>query len=81
VSNNECHACGKKWEDHKGIVWTCEELHKLRALTNELCVAMLFPGLTTVERHIRMGLIIGDVRNLNPEDFDEKVAKTCGLSF
>jgi len=81
VSNNECHACGKKWEDHKGVVWTCEELHKLRALTDELCRVLLCPGLTISERHIRMGLVIGDIRELNKEDFDERVAKPCGLSF
>ena len=81
MSSNECHACGRKWEEHKGIVWTCDELHRLRSLANELCVALLFPGLTREERFIRMGMIASEIRELNPEDFDEKVAKKCGISF
>ena len=81
MSRDVCYACGKTWEEHKGIVWTCEELQKLRILTNELCVALLSPGLSREERLIRMGLVVKDVRELNPEDFDKKVAEPCGLSF
>lgn len=79
MSSDECYVCGKKWEDHDGVVKICEELHRLRALTNELCIALVYPGMNREERFIRMGQIVTEIRNLNPEDFEEKVGKRCGL--
>lgn len=81
MTNNECYACGEKWEDHKGVVWTCDELHKLRDLAHQMCFALLSPGLTTTQKMIQAAFLLGDIRALNPEKFDKEVSEPCGLSF
>lgn len=77
MSKDECPSCGVKWEDHKGVVWTCEDLQKFRYLTYELCLALLDKRTRLAERTLRVGVIIDAIRNVDPDSYDKVVGVPC----
>jgi len=81
VSTVDCECCGKKWEEHPGIILTCQELQAYRKMCHALCIAELDGKLGA--SGLRAGIIanlIAMIREMNPELFKKEVEQPCGLA-